>query len=234
MDKLEHYWKFSEMEQHFNASQGGIRTLASGWLLASCGAVGLLLKSETNTSWLIPVGLLIILVATLACAGLSTLWVIDQLIFHRLLNSVFIVGLRLEAMDPTLPPIRSMMMKSAESKGMHRWHKFFYVVPIAAFMALSVLVLFSRRVGSTGLGIATLTRLHWVVALALIAVQGTLLGWVLYKAGALSFEERAAMFKDEDFSKMVHNGSFETVIARYRGLEIQRPDLAADAEKSAD
>lgn len=105
MDKIECYWKLSEMEERFNSSSAGVRTLASGWLLAALAALGWLLDPSKPSSWMIPLGLLLVVVCVLGVAGIATLWILDQLVFHRLLNSVFLVGLKMESSDPVIPPL---------------------------------------------------------------------------------------------------------------------------------
>ncbi|WKZ20664.1 MAG: hypothetical protein QY305_08185 [Candidatus Brocadiaceae baterium WH-1] len=118
MDKFERYWKLSEMEERYNSSSGGIRTLASAWLLSSLGATGWLFSSYSPEKWPLPLGFLVVVVMTMATVGMVTLWVMDQLVFHRLLTSVFLVGLKMEKDDQELPPIRSMMMKTQEGLGL--------------------------------------------------------------------------------------------------------------------
>ena len=75
MDKFERYWKLSEMEQRFNSSSGAIRTLASAWLLASFGAIGWTFSAYKPETWPLPMGFLVIMIATLGNIGLTTLWV---------------------------------------------------------------------------------------------------------------------------------------------------------------
>ncbi len=128
MDKFERYWKLSEMEERYNSSSGGIRTLASAWILGSLGATGWLFSSYNPATWPLPLGFLIIIIMTLGNVGMITLWVMDQLVFHRLLTSVFLVGLKIEKDDQEIPSIRSMMMKTQEGLGTHRWERFVVVL----------------------------------------------------------------------------------------------------------
>ena len=68
------------------------------------------------------------------------LWTIDQLVYHRLLNSVFLVGLKLEFDNPRIPPIRSAMMVASGNRGRARLIAFFYAVPIGALGLTAVAV----------------------------------------------------------------------------------------------
>lgn len=167
-------------------------------------------------AWLVPRSVLVVLVCTLSAAGFGTLWVMDQLVFQRLLNAVFLVGLKLEADDPSLPPVRAMMMMSAERKGMHRWLRLFYVVPMLAFLVVSLIVTV-RPIGATVSESSGLPG-PWLVALSMILllVQLASLGWVLMKQGAIDFKERASAFGDRAFNEIVESGSYDTIIRRYQ------------------
>jgi len=217
MDKFEKYWKLSEMEERYNASSGSIRNLASAWILAALGAVGWLFSSYQFDKWPIPLGLLVVMVSLLASTGITTLWVMDQLVFHRLLNSVFIVGLKMENDDRELPPLRAMMMKTQEGgAGTNRWEFLFYLAPIIIFILLSLLII---ALGSDKLFLANrelfrsnARAISWIV----FAVQIVSLIWVLINAKTLkSFEKSVAWFKDEDFSKIVSDDLYDTTIAKY-------------------
>lgn len=154
MDKFERYWKLSEMEERYNSSSGGIRTLASAWLLGALGATGWLFSSYNSETWPLPLGLLVVVVMTLGSFGMVTLWVMDQLVFHRLLTSVFLVGLKMEKDDHQIPPLRSMMMKTQEGLGTHRWERFFYLGPVLVFLLITFTIIIG---GSKGLFASNVT-----------------------------------------------------------------------------
>lgn len=212
MDKVECYWKLSEMEERFNSSAAGVRTLASGWLLAAIGALGWLLDPGKPRSWVVPLGLLLVAVCVLGVAGFATLWVLDQLVFHRLLNSVFLVGLKMESGEPSLPPIRALMMKTVEGRGTHRWELFFYLGPLLVFVALSAIVV---TTGSADLFLArsygSSIDLRWVGYTMLIA-QIAVIAWVFSKQRSVGVIQPAACFGDESFMELVRKGTFEDIV----------------------
>lgn len=228
MSPLDHYWKLAETERGFNDSQAGIRTLASAWLLVGIGAVGLLLRSEGGSEWLIARGSLIVLVCTLSGTGLATLWVMDQLVFHRLLDAVFLVGIRMEFQNSNLPPIRSMMMMSAEGRGMHRWQRLFYLVPMIAFLMISALVVtgpLDRSAGSAAaVEPAWLAGARWF----LLGFQAIVLLWVMSKQTGLDFVRRAAMFGDQRFTRLVREQDYASIIRNYRGAPPAPPSPPVD------
>ena len=214
MDKFKSYWKLSEMEERFNSSSAGVRTLASGWLLAALAALGWLLDPSKPISWVIPLGLLLIAVCTLSIAGIATLWVLDQLVFHRLLNSVFLVGLRMENSDPALPPIRAVIMKTIEGGAHTGWERFFSA-PLIVFVVLSAVIVTTGSNALFSSGGEGLSGTRWLGYLLVLA-QILLIVWVLAKQGSVSFVERAASFGDKDFEELVKNGDFENIVRAWR------------------
>lgn len=237
MDKFERYWKLSDMEERYNSSSGGIRALASAWLLASLGATGWLFNSYDPSTWPLPLGLLVVVVMTLGAVGMITLWVMDQLVFHRLLTSVFLVGLKIEHDDPEIPPLRSMMMKTEEGLGTHRWERLFYLGPIFVFVMISVVVIVGasdKLFQSSEEKFSLDTQL---LSVFLVALQVVALGWMIAKLPSMSLKERARYFQDKEFAELVSDSRFETVISRFRanplcelggeGHHRARPDASA-------
>ena len=212
MDKVDCSWKLSEMEERFNSSSAGIRTLASGWLLAAFAALGWLLDPSKPSSWAVPLGLLLIAVCVLGVVGVATLWVLDQLVFHRLLNSVFLVGLKMESAEPALPPIRALMMKSVEGKGTHRWELFFYLGPLVVFVVFSAIVV---TTGSNILFVAWSQGSSLdlrLVGYAMLLAQISVVVWVFSKQRSVDMKQRAAWFGDEAFNELMNKEAFEDIV----------------------
>ncbi len=111
---FEKTWKIvsecGEQERHFNGLQNSYRTLASTWLLAMFGGIGFFLaqKLEYGNSYRL---FLIWAVALAGCLGLVLLWVMDLLVYHRLLDAVFVEGVKLERCYSWLPPFRNNMLR---------------------------------------------------------------------------------------------------------------------------
>jgi len=215
MDKFERYWKLSEMEERYNSSSAGIRALASAWLLASLGATGWLFSSYSHDTWPLPLGFLVVLLMTLSGVGMITLWVMDQLVFHRLLTSVFLVGLKIEKDDQEIPPIRSMMMKTQEGLGTHRWERFFYLAPVSVFILISVVMiaggsdqLFSPNKEYFSVNLYRLGI--FLVVLQLVAVT-----WLIAKLPSMSLKTRASYFEDAEFTELIEDSRFDIIISRF-------------------
>jgi hypothetical protein len=224
------YWKFAESERHFNETQAGIRNHAATWMLAAFAAIAILLKTEDKVNWLVSPAVLVGVVSIMATLGLLVLWINDQLVYQRLLDSGFIIALKMEYDDPQLPPIRAMMMYSAEGKGMARWMTYFYTLPMWGFLAVSMAATLLRRsIGSTSQGVDTDQSLFVLIAICVAQFGATL--WVQWKKSEVGAATRAALFGDRDFAAMFDGtdearARFATVIARHRA--------AASTEGGAD
>lgn len=224
MDKFERYWKLSEMEERYNSSSGGIRTLASAWLLGALGATGWLFSSYDSETWPLPLGLLVVVVMTLGSFGMITLWVMDHLVFHRLLTSVFLVGLKMEKDDHQIPPLRSMMMKTQEGLGTHRWERGFYLGPVLVFLLITFTIIIGGSKGLFAPNVTFFTLNTHLLSLALGISQLVAIAWMIAKLPSMSLKTRAFYFEDEEFTVLVANGRFETTISKF----ISNPDAKVE------
>lgn len=97
-------------EEHFNGIKAQCRTLASTWLLAAFGAMGFLLTQTLSVK--IPTEVIVLAVAFAASAGMLLLWMLDLLVYHRLLDASFTEARKLEEQYPDLPQVRGNMIAS--------------------------------------------------------------------------------------------------------------------------
>lgn len=221
------YWKFAEFERRFNESQATIRNLASTWMLAAFAAIALLLKSDQDVSWLVSPAVLVGVVSFMATMGLLVLWINDQLVYQRLLQSSFLIALKMEYDDKDLPPIRAMMMHSAEGKGMGRWLTYFYTIPMWCFLAVTFTAIALRQ----SLGPAGDTPNHGLnphqslaILVILCLAQAGVPLWVQYKRSSVDAKGRAALFGNKEFASMFEGteearARFIEVIARYQPIK---------------
>ena len=132
-ETFDRVWKLvheiGTQERHFNTLQATYRGMASAWLLASFSAIGFVM----STSMILDPAQKLLLVSGIAlagCIGIGLLWVIDLLVYHRLLDSYFIEGLILEDQYPWLPPIRHNMMRTQMGEGVLFRVVGFYLGPV--------------------------------------------------------------------------------------------------------
>lgn len=226
MNPNEEYWKFVESERHFNEIQAGIRNRAATWNLTAFGAIAVLIKVTETDTWLVPGSVLISMVSFMATLGLLILWINDQLVYQRLLGSVFLTGLNREFENNKLPPIRAMMMYSAEGKGMSRWMALYYTIPITCFFAISLCVLFLReRLG--GKSVALDSKWTFFVLVAVCIIQATLAIWIHFKKSKVGSSEHAKLFGNDDFAAML-DGTPEAMQKLENLIQNYSPDTESE------
>ena len=185
-------------EHHFNGLEFEVRKLASAWLIASFGAIAFIVRGDLAVAKsLISPDPLLILVAGLAQIGLFSLWILDQVVYHTLLDAVFTTALHLERRLVELPPLRSMMLRLTGGAGVARYLSLFYQLPMAVFA-----------------GIAWWGALHAGAAgwLAIAAAITALPVWVWIKARALAAERLRQRPQPDPNGRP----AFEFVIARWQ------------------
>ena len=140
------YASLEGYESHFNNIQAGIRGLASVWLLSSLGAIAYLLRLDSGRpSFLLAANFGVSVVCLLGAIGLAILWNLDQLVYQGFLNAVFVLALKMEYEDRSLPPIRTLMALNARhGHGIRQRVQLFYLFPIYILAVISTASLFIR------------------------------------------------------------------------------------------
>lgn len=132
-DAAENYEQLRSYESDFDRSQGAIRRAASVWILAAFGALAYALSLATTQGPApLPAGFVGVLISWAAAFGIGTLWFIDQMVYQKLLHSVFVQGLFMEWRDKQLPPIRTKMF--FDNLNVSGKLSLFYLTPISAFL----------------------------------------------------------------------------------------------------
>lgn len=210
----EKYQRIESFETRFNNNEKEIKKLASIWLLADLGAIAFLVKgtylglesSVGNASAnIIDARLLISLVGLMGIIGLFILWILDQIVYQGLLNSVFLYGLRLEYCYNFLPPMRTLMMIFSNKRGMVWYLRFYYILPMSFLTAIALISSFwyvneTKNMPSITIGLVSL-----VITI-----------WVYWKSARLEkYAEIAKGFNDKEFVDYLTKGKFETILQRH-------------------
>ena len=155
---FENAWKIythiREIENQFNALQSTYRSLASTWLLATFAGVGFVLTKTVDPFF--DEAVIISLIGLAGGVGVSLLWLIDVMVYQKLLHAAFHSGVRLEQRYPWLPPIR-LAMKRTQIKGQAR-HRFvwFYIagvtMPLLMSLVFATLWLMGIKPGKISVG----------------------------------------------------------------------------------
>jgi hypothetical protein len=148
-------WKLAEYERHFNTIQAGLRGIASLWLLAAFGAIASVLTRDEGQMLAFSNELAIAAICAMGSTGVALLWTQDEMVYHRLLNALVVLGMKLEASDPDVPPIHAAMYASMPRISYEQRLSTFYNGPIAVLALVSAAALVSELLGS-GLGLSAL------------------------------------------------------------------------------
>ena len=116
MDEIEVYKELGTYERHFNQMQSVCRSLASTWLLATFAGIGYIFEKFTANYGSTGVRLAAALVALAGGTGICLLWIIDVVVYHRLLVAVTEQSKKLETEHKNvLPQLREAFKKAANS-----------------------------------------------------------------------------------------------------------------------
>ena len=172
-------WKdLGDQCKHFNTLESGYRGLASTWLLAAFGGIGFILDGSLPKQ-----ALLVSAVGAAAAIGIFLVWLLDIMVYHRLLAAVFSEQIRLEQEEAWLPQSAHKMMAAHEGRGVLRRVVWFYV------MAFTIPV----GIASVALGLALgLTPVALALGLGLFSTAGVGVAYYMYSASTVSTGEREA------------------------------------------
>ena len=146
-DRLARYGQLRTFESDFDRAQLEMRRTAALWVLAAFSALAYLLMaiarvSSEGESVGIDVAagpFLGVTVCWLAILGLFVLWYVDQRVYQRMLNSVFVYGLCVEWCDSRLPQVRTQMYFSSLNISINLSR--YYSVAMAFFSLISLVLL---------------------------------------------------------------------------------------------
>lgn len=131
-DVVDIYAELGAYERHFNTIQGHQRALASTWLLATFGALGYVYTQEPNP-FPVDVDLVACLISMAGATGIVLLWIVDVLVYFRLLLAVADEAESLErGHSAQLPMLRASFKHFGRYPGRlsTRWKiSLFYAVP---------------------------------------------------------------------------------------------------------
>ena len=129
-DDVDQTWEMikevGEFERHFSQLEHQYRILASTWLLVVFVATGFVLTTEFD--FLISTELLIASIAFVGAVGITLLWNLDLMVYHRLLDAHFYAGVELEQTNSWLPQTRNDMLQMLDDRGVLPHVVWFYIV----------------------------------------------------------------------------------------------------------
>jgi mannose-6-phosphate isomerase-like protein (cupin superfamily) len=200
------YWQLLENEGRFNTIQATIRGIAATWMLATIASLGLVLRSDPNAPvWQLARGDLMLAVLTASSLGLLLLWILDLMVYQKLLGAGFVLRLYMEFRDASIPPLGAAMMASSNWKGMTPVFRYFYSIPAGVFGLIGVLALGAAEPHPGSLAGGSIGLLARVLA---VGVQLTVFGMIAVKSKSSSISLPKEL-KDERFSALFSQGRAE-------------------------
>jgi hypothetical protein len=154
--------EIGESERHFNDLQVRYRLLASTWLLASFAGMGFVLTKPV----LLDEGLILCLVSAGGTIGVTIIWVLDLLGYHKLLAAYFLEGLRIEDEYSNLPQVRWTML-SLGTVGT-KAQLFYFTCALAPVLSGLILLLPSLYFKSNGWNIGQFAALGVLLAIVIV------------------------------------------------------------------
>lgn len=165
---VEVYKELGEYERHFNRIQSVYRGLAPTWFMASLGGIAFLYSTKFSGYLPVSIETTCALIALAAGTGITLLWLLDVIVYHRLLLAVLKMSEGLENNSQgSLPSLRAQFKANTVQFNARKAISLFYASPTGLLCFVSVI--FANRVSLLPVGLA----LYGATALLLV------LGFVL-------------------------------------------------------
>ena len=139
---LEVYKELGNHERHFNSIQGVYRGLASTWFLACFAAIGFVYTKDNKVEIPFDTELIASLTATVVSTGIFLFWILDVVVYHKLLLAVVNSVKNFESKYNTiLPGLRAKMEESTEFFNVRKAISVYYFVPILILIITAIIFL---------------------------------------------------------------------------------------------
>jgi len=164
--------------------------LASTWLLAAFAGIGFVLKDLKSPDW----PLYMAAIAGAAAVGIFLIWLIDLMVYHRLLAAAFAEQMELEQRYAWLPKVAHRMMSAHGGAGVIPKIVWFYIAPYTLLVGIASVA---------GVSSATAT---WTISaqvlgmLSCFAVLGVAVAFYMYVSATARPQEHTA-FEGRDDGK---------------------------------
>ncbi len=137
--KIEIYKELGTYERHFNQIQNIFKGLASTWFFGGFAAIGFLYSSNLAESFPSKLETASALISLTIATGIMMFWMMDVLIYHKLLRAVICKSRLLEESEEILPKLRKAMADYTAILNVRRATSIFYVIP-SVIMSITSLI----------------------------------------------------------------------------------------------
>jgi hypothetical protein len=186
-------------EKHFNELQQKIRAIASTWILTGFGGIAFFIDTSGPTFVYFSSFSIINLIGLMVVIGLFLLWILDQLVYQRLLNANFVAGLYEEHKNKHTAPIRTLMVIGSEYKGMTRLYNLYYFIPMLTFTLISTASLLIE-IFSKG-GFEKTAPASLILGISILIITLGIWNYIGDKKRSIPFTKLIEAFDDKDFSE---------------------------------
>jgi hypothetical protein len=203
------------MERHFHQIQHQYRVLASTWILAVFAAAGFILATEELDSLFSFNRVLAVVVLTgFGALGITLLYIMDVLVYGKLLKANFVKGKELEQKYHWLPSVRQTMKSPGYlPRGDVKYTRLFYVGANAVVL---------------GLGGASLTLLAYGEG-AIAYLRGAIVFWVVVVAWCLYLYRKTPL----DPAQYVDAGPISIKGRAWSGFgDVKRVEFSSDGGRT--
>ncbi len=211
MDYGEHFEELGTYERHLNNVQIAVRGFASSWVVAAGAGIGAVLLAKLDADAVFTKADLVAAIALVASVGIFGLWLLDQYVYHRLLNGVFLAGLGIELSRPDALPLR-MCMVQRTPRGASLATTFLYASFLVMLLFITWVVLVETRAANTDYG--TMPILFLAVIGLSIAALFVMRSRTSGRSAALEGEFGQAM---KNFWGGSPEDRMQAIVARFRG-----------------
>lgn len=130
-DIIELYKEYGAYERHFNNLQNTYRGLASTWFLAAFAGVSFFYSSDFGGGLPISRELTASLITLAGGTGIVMLWLMDVLVYHRLLLAVISCSEQIESQQGAgfLPTLRQQMALKTQNLQVRTAISIYYIMP---------------------------------------------------------------------------------------------------------
>jgi hypothetical protein len=216
------YCELGEMERHFNNLQARYRALASTWMLAALAGTGFVISKQLAID--LPKEFIIGAIGVSASIGVGLLWVIDLLIYQRLLDAAYIEGRSLETAQGWLPQFRNNIRHLLRGEGLRL---------IAWFYMIGTVVM--GLVGGIGicLGMIKVAPVPLVIAVVLAYMALLfIVAWRIRQRTSTTLRIESTL-KDQRENSYRAYETFEGFCARHRNMDLAVPNRATSADSGS-
>lgn len=138
---IEVYKELGTYERHFNQIQNVFKGLSSTWFFTGFASIGFIYTSNFPESFPTKIELACTLLTLTIATGIILFWLLDVIVYHRLLLATLEESENLEKINTELPRLRTTMKKFTKTINARFAFSLFYIIPSLIMIMTSIIFL---------------------------------------------------------------------------------------------